>query len=151
MDDLSIMFFKISEKHGLLTTPLQKVVTGGVLLALSFIVSAIVEFKLETTYPSPPTHTTARLAFHNGFGFDNESQCQMDVLIQNLPNNAIQKELNLKILGRSLIMTKLCYKFMLYQILGFQPVFHVENQYPVTVCISKLSDKFCKGKYLSVI
>ena len=58
------MIFQL-DKLGLLKTPLQKIVTGGTLLAVAFIMSGIVELILEKTYPHPPGSTSARLALHN--------------------------------------------------------------------------------------
>ena len=57
-------------KHNLLTTPLQRIVTGGLLLASSFIISGMVELELEGTYPHPPgkinyDQYSVRFAVHN--------------------------------------------------------------------------------------
>jgi hypothetical protein len=46
--------YPLCYKFGLLKTPLQKIITGGVLLAMSFVASALVEIELEKTYPNPP-------------------------------------------------------------------------------------------------
>jgi len=64
----------ISDRFGLLRTPLQKIITGGVLVAISFVVSALVELKLEDTYPTPPEDEEARLNFHNGL-----ADCTLDI------------------------------------------------------------------------
>lgn len=59
----------------MLKSPLQKIVTGGVLLAIAFVISGVVELILEKTYPVPPTTEFSRLAFHNGL----PNNCLLDL------------------------------------------------------------------------
>lgn len=46
--------------------PLQKLTLGALLVAAAFIISACVEFKLETTYPVLPADNEAQLRIYNG-------------------------------------------------------------------------------------
>eukprot|EP00095_Tigriopus_kingsejongensis_P000412 maker-scaffold19_size710362-snap-gene-5.13 protein:Tk00412 transcript:maker-scaffold19_size710362-snap-gene-5.13-mRNA-1 annotation:"peptide transporter family 1-like isoform x2" len=74
--DLSVTFLTLfAAKCNLLKSPLQKIVTGGCLLAVAFVVSGVVELILEKTYPVPPTAEFARLGFHNGL----PDLCQINI------------------------------------------------------------------------
>lgn len=46
--------------------PLQKLTMGGILAGVAFIISAVVELKLETTYPTLPGEGVAQLRIFNG-------------------------------------------------------------------------------------
>ncbi|CAL7933595.1 unnamed protein product [Xylocopa violacea] len=48
-----------------LRTPLKKLTIGGLLAALSFVVSALVELRLESTYPVMPSEGVAQLRLFN--------------------------------------------------------------------------------------
>ncbi len=50
----------LQDKCGLLRTPLQKIITGGVLVAVSFVVSALVEMRIQRDSPHPPGKDQAR-------------------------------------------------------------------------------------------
>lgn len=52
-------------KWKILTTPFQKIIFGGVLTALSFIVSACVALALETTYPTLPSKGNGQIRIYN--------------------------------------------------------------------------------------
>lgn len=75
------------DKIGLLRTPLQKIVTGGTLLAFAFCISGVLELFLEKTYPHPPGSDTARLAFHNSI-----DDCKLDIEIEGLPDLIVNRE-----------------------------------------------------------
>jgi len=76
-----------------LKTPLQRIVTGALFMCGAFVVSGLLEFRLEVnlsifgtynfgfkdTLPSPPEDGEGRLAFHNGLPA--ESRCSMSVTI----------------------------------------------------------------------
>nr|XP_018914464.1 PREDICTED: peptide transporter family 1-like isoform X1 [Bemisia tabaci] len=47
--------------------PLQKIGLGGFLTAVAFLISAIVEYKLEPSYPIMPTDTTGHLRVLNSY------------------------------------------------------------------------------------
>ncbi|XP_043674367.1 peptide transporter family 1-like isoform X1 [Vespula pensylvanica] len=57
--------YPIFSKIHLLNTPLKKLTVGGVLAALSFVISAIVELQLEKTYPILPTTEEAQVRIFN--------------------------------------------------------------------------------------
>ncbi len=63
------IIYPVFGKFNMLKTPLQKIVSGGMLMAVSFVVAALIEIQLEKTYPSPPEvvdgMATQRLGFHN--------------------------------------------------------------------------------------
>jgi len=63
-----------------LTTPLQKIITGGMLVAIAFVVSALVELKLEDTYPTPPEDEEGRVSYHNGL-----TDCSVNVIMDGFP------------------------------------------------------------------
>ncbi|XP_015515414.2 peptide transporter family 1 isoform X1 [Neodiprion lecontei] len=52
-------------KLRLLRTPLQKLTTGGLLAGIAFIISAIVELQLESTYPVLPSSGLAQVRVFN--------------------------------------------------------------------------------------
>ncbi|XP_059084660.1 peptide transporter family 1-like isoform X2 [Tigriopus californicus] len=60
------IIYPLFARCNMLKSPLQKIVTGGCLLAVAFVISGVVELILEKTYPVPPTSEFSRLAFHNG-------------------------------------------------------------------------------------
>ncbi|XP_054012778.1 peptide transporter family 1 isoform X1 [Hylaeus anthracinus] len=57
-------FYPLLAKIGL-RTPLKKLTIGGVLAALAFVMSALVELQLETTYPVLPSEGVAQLRVFN--------------------------------------------------------------------------------------
>ncbi len=59
-------FFYLLEKFGMLTTPLQKILTGEYLMALAFLNSFFVELVVEKDYPNAPGKGQARISVHNG-------------------------------------------------------------------------------------
>ncbi len=75
MSFTSLFFSK--DKFGLLVTPLQKIITGGTLVGVAFVASALVELKLEDTYPHPPGSDEARISFHNGLSTD--GACKLSI------------------------------------------------------------------------
>ncbi|XP_063972987.1 peptide transporter family 1-like [Diachasmimorpha longicaudata] len=60
-----------------LDTQLKRLTTGGMLVALSFLISALVELKLETTYPVLPTNGSAQVRIFN------PRDCQLSIAINN--------------------------------------------------------------------
>ncbi len=72
-----------ADKIGLLRTPLQKIITGGTLVGVAFVISAIVELELEDTYPHPPEVDEARLSFHNGLAIG--EPCDVNVTFTVVP------------------------------------------------------------------
>lgn len=60
----SIIYPMFAKIH-LLDTPLKKMTTGGFLAAIAFLVSAIVQFQLDKTYPSIPTTGYGQLRIIN--------------------------------------------------------------------------------------
>ncbi|XP_063979049.1 peptide transporter family 1-like isoform X2 [Diachasmimorpha longicaudata] len=69
--------YPLMAKMRSIDTPLKKLTTGGILAAVAFILSAIVELKLETTYPVLPTDGTAQLRILN------PRDCTLPILINN--------------------------------------------------------------------
>lgn len=65
--------YPILAKVGL-RSPLQKLCTGGILAAVAFIVSGIVELKLETTYPVLPSANEGQIRIFNG------APCQLELV-----------------------------------------------------------------------
>ena len=57
---------RLAAKFNLLMKPLQKIVTGGVILSLAFFVSAALESQLEKTYPQPIKEGHSRIAVAHG-------------------------------------------------------------------------------------
>lgn len=88
--------YPLAAKCGLLKTPLQKIITGGVLLAISFLISAALETALEPTYDHAPGAVgdgdvySARLAFHNNLG----SGCSIKVDLDGMPDGVVIPSLN---------------------------------------------------------
>lgn len=60
------VFYPLLAKIGI-TRPLQKLTAGGILAAVSFFISGLVEIKLEDTYPVLPSQNQAHLRFFNSF------------------------------------------------------------------------------------
>ncbi len=54
-----------AEKYGMLTTPLQKIITGGFIMVVAFLVALVLELVLQGHYPHPPGPKQARLAVYN--------------------------------------------------------------------------------------
>ncbi|XP_063363292.1 peptide transporter family 1-like [Cydia amplana] len=54
------------ERRNMLVNPLHKLTLGGVLAGIAFIVSAVMEIYLKTTYPQLPTPGLAQLRIFNG-------------------------------------------------------------------------------------
>ncbi len=79
---MSLIF---ADKFGLLRTPLQKIITGGTLVGVAFVISAIVELELEDTYPHPPGADEARLSFHNGLSLG--EPCSVNVTFLEVPED----------------------------------------------------------------
>ncbi|XP_046824212.1 peptide transporter family 1 isoform X1 [Vespa crabro] len=57
--------YPIFSKIRLLNTPLKKLTIGGLLAALSFVISAIIELQLEKTYPILPTTGVGQVRIFN--------------------------------------------------------------------------------------
>lgn len=57
--------YPLLNKCRFLTTPLQRLVAGGCLASLSFVVSAIISVALEGTYPVLPTSGNGQLRIYN--------------------------------------------------------------------------------------
>ncbi|XP_047115520.1 solute carrier family 15 member 1 isoform X1 [Schistocerca piceifrons] len=76
--------YPLFEKCNLLKKPLQRIGVGGVLAAISFIISAIVELQLEPTYAVLPKSGEAQLRIFNGL------DTQLNVSLDNNLNNVIE-------------------------------------------------------------
>ncbi|KAF5306063.1 hypothetical protein FQA39_LY09041 [Lamprigera yunnana] len=61
------VIYPILNKCKILTTPLQRLVTGGCLTALSFVISAVISVALEKTYPVLPTEGNGQIRIYNTF------------------------------------------------------------------------------------
>merc|ERR1712223_1701875 len=57
----------ILTKMKLLTTPLQRIVAGGCLVALAFVTSGVLEIFLEKSYPDLPEEGKMHFTVYNGF------------------------------------------------------------------------------------
>ncbi|GLV45692.1 uncharacterized protein CBL_02712 [Carabus blaptoides fortunei] len=77
-------------KCRIMRTPLQRLTVGGLLAAVSFCISAIIELQLEYTYPVLPKAGEAQLRIYNGL--------PCDVTIAGLPQEA-EHSFILKTLG----------------------------------------------------
>ncbi|XP_031828402.1 peptide transporter family 1 isoform X2 [Nomia melanderi] len=64
-----------------LRTPLKKLTIGGLLAALSFVVSAVVEIQLEPTYPVLPSQGVGQVRIFNTLN------CPVDLTIQGSPHH----------------------------------------------------------------
>ncbi|XP_042891417.1 solute carrier family 15 member 2-like isoform X2 [Penaeus japonicus] len=62
--------YPLLAKCNLLTKPLTRIFTGGVLAGVAFLISGFLELKLETTYPVPVKSLETRLSFINGLPCD---------------------------------------------------------------------------------
>ncbi|GLH14543.1 Peptide transporter family 1 [Gryllus bimaculatus] len=62
------IIYPLLKKCNLLTKPLQRLGVGGVLAAIAFGISAIVELQLEGSYPVLPGSGQAQLRVFNGLG-----------------------------------------------------------------------------------
>ncbi|KAI4499289.1 hypothetical protein M0802_005549 [Mischocyttarus mexicanus] len=60
-----ICIYPVFSKIRLLNTPLKKLTIGGILAALAFVISALVELQLEKTYPILPTEGVAQVRIFN--------------------------------------------------------------------------------------
>uniref|UniRef100_A0A0C9PUC0 Oligopeptide transporter 1 n=1 Tax=Fopius arisanus TaxID=64838 RepID=A0A0C9PUC0_9HYME len=69
--------YPLMAKIKCIDTPLKKLTTGGLLAAVAFILSALVELKLETTYPVLPTSGTAQLRIFN------PRDCTLPIIVNN--------------------------------------------------------------------
>ena len=56
----------LSGKFGMLTTPLQRIVTGSFLVALAFLMSGFLEIELRKGDPQLPGDGQVKLFIHNG-------------------------------------------------------------------------------------
>ena len=65
----------LSGKFGVLTTPLQRIVTGSFLVALAFLMSGFLEIELRKGYPQLPGDGQVKLFIHNGL----ETGCSVAV------------------------------------------------------------------------
>ncbi|XP_069688351.1 peptide transporter family 1 isoform X3 [Periplaneta americana] len=61
------VMYPLLAKCNLLKRPLQRLCVGGVLAAIAFIISAVVELQLEDTYAVLPQAGEAQLRIYNGF------------------------------------------------------------------------------------
>jgi len=68
------VIYPLLAKIGLCRTDLQKIVTGGVLAGIAFIVSGILELELVKTYPRLPEAGTMHLSIYNGLNSLNSSK-----------------------------------------------------------------------------
>lgn len=82
-----------------LRTPLQKLCTGGILAAVAFIISGVVELKLETTYPVLPSMNEGQVRIFNG------APCQIEALTE-LPKHNLTKIAPLGLFEEKHIMLK---------------------------------------------
>ncbi|XP_063972984.1 peptide transporter family 1-like isoform X2 [Diachasmimorpha longicaudata] len=69
--------YPLFAKIGCLDTQLKKITTGGLLASVAFVISALVELKLETTYPTHPTNGLAQVRIFN------PRDCQLPIVINN--------------------------------------------------------------------
>lgn len=63
------IFYPLLAKVGI-SRPLQKLTCGGILAGIAFVISGLVEFQLEKTYPVLPGAGEAQLRFFNGLPCD---------------------------------------------------------------------------------
>ncbi|KAF5300976.1 hypothetical protein FQR65_LT09020 [Abscondita terminalis] len=59
------VIYPIMNKCNVLTTPLKRLVAGGALAAISFIISATISLALERTFPILPTEGNGQLRIYN--------------------------------------------------------------------------------------
>ncbi|XP_015114820.1 peptide transporter family 1 [Diachasma alloeum] len=64
-------------KFKCLDTQLKRLTTGGMLAAVAFVIAALVELKLETTYPILPTNGSAQVRIFN------PRDCHLPIVINN--------------------------------------------------------------------
>ncbi|CAH2035220.1 unnamed protein product, partial [Iphiclides podalirius] len=65
----------------LVRKPLHKMILGGILAAVAFLISGVVELNLLPTYGTPVSEGLAQLRVYNGFN------CNLTISIFNEPNN----------------------------------------------------------------
>ncbi|XP_054276749.1 peptide transporter family 1-like [Macrosteles quadrilineatus] len=73
-----IVIYPWLAKYRLLERPLQRFTVGGLLAAVAFAMSAVLECNLETTYPVLPSHGLAQLRIFNGLECDVAFTLPMD-------------------------------------------------------------------------
>ena len=56
------LFFTYTAKKNLLKKPLQKIVTGGIVLSLAFFTSSFVQYKLVENQPTPIPNGKANIS-----------------------------------------------------------------------------------------
>ncbi|XP_011313545.1 peptide transporter family 1 [Fopius arisanus] len=98
---MEAVIYPIMTKLKFIDKPLQRITTGGVLGAIAFIFSGLVELKLTTTYPVLPTNGYAQLRIFN------PRDCHMSILMNNqsilMEPFALWEDHNVKITGNQSI------------------------------------------------
>lgn len=77
-------FYPALSKCRLLTTPLQRLVAGGVLAAISFAVSAAISVAIESTDPVMPTAGNGQIRIFNGLN------CEVNVKASDISKDDIK-------------------------------------------------------------
>uniref|UniRef100_A0A914XMW3 Oligopeptide transporter 1 n=1 Tax=Plectus sambesii TaxID=2011161 RepID=A0A914XMW3_9BILA len=62
-----LVIYPLVEKVGIKTTPLRRMSTGGLLAACAFVISALVQFKVNETLPDIPRSNQAFVSFINSY------------------------------------------------------------------------------------
>uniref|UniRef100_A0A914V275 Solute carrier family 15 member 1 n=1 Tax=Plectus sambesii TaxID=2011161 RepID=A0A914V275_9BILA len=62
-----LVIYPLVEKVGIKTTPLRRMSTGGLLAACAFVISALVQFKVNETLPDIPGSNQAFVSFINSY------------------------------------------------------------------------------------
>lgn len=78
--------YPLLTKFSLVRTPLQRIVCGGVLTAISFLISACISLALESTYPTLPGPNNAQLRIYNSLS------CTVKISILSISGDIIEIE-----------------------------------------------------------
>uniref|UniRef100_A0A0M3K8C3 Peptide transporter family 2 (inferred by orthology to a C. elegans protein) n=1 Tax=Anisakis simplex TaxID=6269 RepID=A0A0M3K8C3_ANISI len=76
------------EKCGIRTTPLRRMVAGGVVAALAFVIAALVQFRVNYTLPDPPSANVAFVSFSNVYDRCNLTLSSPDLPTKTIPFNS---------------------------------------------------------------
>ncbi|XP_076649962.1 peptide transporter family 1 isoform X2 [Halictus rubicundus] len=95
--------YPLMEKIGL-QTPLKKLTIGGLLTALAFVVSGLVELKLENTYPVLPSEGLAQVRIYNTLN------CPINFDLDSTPHELQELQMwantDIKVIGSKLLPFK---------------------------------------------
>lgn len=78
--------YPLFNKIGILKTPLKRLVTGGLLAAVAFVISAIISLALEAEMPTQPTTGIGHLRIYN------TRSCELSLSVNGIEETSISIE-----------------------------------------------------------